>query len=242
MQVDAFQLMIQPSPSSLHTSQTVRNKRKFTVTLAQQRPQSSYNHVDKTSTTTALFGLLGDIFGSGTGTSSKTDKDAVLAEYNIDVQSSSSSSLSLDVQYDSLVDYITNEWTGLFNSGTITLTTPVQVVRPVDGAAGRSNSSSVKFVFRKSTSNYKKWEDDNDDGNDNKQKQKDKDNKKQDDEVSEGAVMVSVEKIGSSILRVRAIRADIDDDTIIKEMSEEKIIQELQVAVDVWKKQQNKID
>jgi hypothetical protein len=45
------------------------------------------------------------------------------------------------------------------------------------------------------------------------------------------------EKLSSGDIQVRARRCDIDEDTMIKEMSEQAIINELQTAIDVWKKE-----
>merc|ERR1712238_629460 len=55
------------------------------------------------------------------------------------------------------------------------------------------------------------------------------------EEKKQGGVQIFVEKLSRS-LRVRAVRCEIDDDTVIKEMSEEVIIRELQKAINVWKK------
>jgi hypothetical protein len=59
---------------------------------------------------------------------------------------------------------------------------------------------------------------------------------KKKDEKKQGGVEILVEKLSSSSLQVRAKRCEIDDDTMIKEMSEEVIIQELKKAIGVWKK------
>jgi len=74
-------------------------------------------------------------------------------------------------------------------------------------------------------------------------------------ETKQGGVEIVVEKISSSsslvttprssvdamsrrsLLRVRARRCEIDDDTMIKEMSEDIIVEELRKAIDVWKKE-----
>merc|ERR1712238_123395 len=56
------------------------------------------------------------------------------------------------------------------------------------------------------------------------------------EEKKQGGVQIFVEKLSGS-LQVRAVRCEIDDDTVIKEMSEEAIIRELQKAINVWKKE-----
>lgn len=45
-----------------------------------------------------------------------------------------------------------------------------------------------------------------------------------------------VEKLADNEVRVRAVRCNCDEDTIIKEMSEEIILSKLKEAIDVWKK------
>jgi len=202
--------------------------------------------------------MFGNIFGGGSSSSNTDDKNAVLAEFLLGASSSSDTSHNIDVQYESLMDYITNEWSNLFVQGTIKLTTPVTVVPAHDLATIKDNDDDdtdnvsvekvggVKFIFRKAESKYKKWDDGNSSGNKNdgdnagETQKKTNDDKKQ---VSEGAVTVRVEQLASSpsspssALRIRAVRSDIDDDTIIKEMSEEKLVEELKEAVAAWKKQ-----
>ena len=46
-----------------------------------------------------------------------------------------------------------------------------------------------------------------------------------------------VEKLISGTIQVRAKRCDFDEDTMLKEMSEETIIKELSKAIDVWKRE-----
>ena len=51
--------------------------------------------------------------------------------------------------------------------------------------------------------------------------------------VKPGGVEILVEE---QQLQVRVKRCETDEDTMIKEMSEETILKELKVALDVWKK------
>jgi hypothetical protein len=55
--------------------------------------------------------------------------------------------------------------------------------------------------------------------------------------VSEGGIVLSVERLDTNEVRVRARRCNIDEDTVIKEMSEEAILNQLKKALDVWKKE-----
>ena len=71
-----------------------------------------------------------------------------------------------------------------------------------------------------------------DDGNSSSSKNKKKKKKK-----LEGGVEILVEKLVSGTVQVRARRCDFDEDTMIKEMSEETIVKELRKAVDVWKRE-----
>ena len=54
----------------------------------------------------------------------------------------------------------------------------------------------------------------------------------------EGGVEIFVEKTTSNELRVRARRCNMDDATVIKEISESTIIKKLQKAIDVWVREQ----
>jgi hypothetical protein len=55
--------------------------------------------------------------------------------------------------------------------------------------------------------------------------------KKKKKEKKQGGVEILVEKLSFGGIRVRARRCDLDEDTMIKEMSEKAIIAELQTAI-----------
>mmetsp|Transcript_6695 Transcript_6695/g.8826 ORF Transcript_6695/g.8826 Transcript_6695/m.8826 type:complete len:282 (+) Transcript_6695:264-1109(+) len=164
--------------------------------------------------------------------------------------------------YDGVATFI-QEWSKRFEGDGAKsngLTTPVTVVTSFgeatditdeDGEAEDSNDdddnvaavakSGVKLIFKpaKTGSAYKSKEEEkateekvsgyNDPSNDKKKKRKPK---------KEGGVQIVVEKIDDGKLRVRAFRCEMDEDTIIKEMSEEAIISNLKKAMNAWKKQQ----
>ena len=57
----------------------------------------------------------------------------------------------------------------------------------------------------------------------------------------EGGIEVLVEEVtraGKRQLRVRARRCNMDDATVVKELSEQTILKNLGKAVEVWKKEQ----
>ena len=145
----------------------------------------------------------------------------------------------MDVAFNSLSDYIQNKWIGLFDNQNIKLTTPVtiekfEVTNPSDDV---DVASGVRLLFKKKKADYKSKQDEVKEEEQKQQQNKDKKRKKRDDEPKEGGVEIVVEKLsGNNKLRVRAKRCEVDEDTLIKEMSEETIIGELKTAIDVWKK------
>jgi len=158
--------------------------------------------------------------------------------------------------YDGVSTFI-QEWSKTFEGDGAKsngLTTSVSVVTSLgedtddDGEAENSYDddnvvvvaqSGVKLIFlpTKTGSAYKSKEEEkitkeknsNDNGSSNDKKKKPK---------KEGGVQIVIEKIDDGKLRVRAFRCEMDEDTMIKEMSEETIINNLKKAMDAWKKQQ----
>ncbi len=185
-----------------------------------------------------LNGFLGGIFGNSN------------SENNIDVENGVLSIISvgdfddstIQVRYDSLSDYITDKWMDLFETKSIALTTPVKVFKRYEGresdaaaaAADDDDDATIseraccKLVFQKVDTGYNDKDGDDEDGNNTPSK---------DDEPKQGGVEMEVQKLASNKLRVVARRCEIDEDTMIKEMSEELILKELQKAIHVWKKE-----
>ena len=124
----------------------------------------------------------------------------------------------------------------LFESKSIPLTTPVKVFKRSnavdDSDESIAESASCKLVFQKVDTGYN----DKDDEDDNNETEESKG-----DEPKQGGVEITVQKLISKeshqSLRVVARRCDIDEDTMIKEMSEQLILKELQKAIGVWKKE-----
>ena len=186
-----------------------------------------HNHLPEyrpMSSSTVLHGW----FGGGGGTDSK--KDAILGTFEI------SGSGDSQVLFESLSDFIRNKWAVLFTDGNIKLTTPVkldQIALSVSSEEDGVNvASGVRLLFQKVDTGYKsKEEEEREEKGETESKKKE-----EKDEPSQGGVEILVEQMEDGKLRVVAKRCDIDDDTMIKEMSEEKILAELQMAIDVWKK------
>ena len=215
---------------------------------------SSTSTAPRTTRTVSLQGFFGGMFGKAAVDQEKDEKkDKVLAEYDIGTFK------DVDVQFESLSDYIVNKWAPLFLTGNIKLTTDVELVTlPPDS----NNVAGCQLIFKKSDTGYvskseegegsyatstteatkgsyqppPSTDNNNDNGNTNGDSEKTMTTKKNKDEKKQGGVEVLVEKLPSSSLQVRAKRCEVDDDTMIKEMSEEVIIQELKKAIGVWKK------
>lgn len=199
-------------------------------------PKNNYNN-DKF----VLQGFLDNMFGGG-GDSEKDELTKVLSTYDIkDVTSK-----DVDERFESLSDYITNRWLGLFESGNIKLTTPVKVSKTIESDNDDSTVDEVqgcRLVFKKMDTGYKSKKEESTNGGggggENKSSSSSKEPSKKRKGSGQGGVEVLVQKIssnGSASLRVIARRCEVDEDTMIKEMSEEIIVTELRKAIDVWKK------
>jgi hypothetical protein len=215
--------------------------------------------------TVSLQGFFGGMFGEAVVDQKKDEKkDKVLANYDVGTFK------DVDVQFESLSDYIVNKWAPLFLSGNIKLTTDVELVKlPQDS---NKAVAGCQLIFKKIDTGYVSKSEEGEgsyqrqtaatsttttttttegakgsyqspptttnatttDNNNDDLKKKTTTKKK--DEKKQGGVEILVEKLSSSSLQVRAKRCEIDDDTMIKEMSEEVIIQELKKAIGVWKK------
>ncbi|KAL7527788.1 hypothetical protein ACHAWF_002309, partial [Thalassiosira exigua] len=144
------------------------------------------------------------------------------------------------VKFDSLSIMI-SEWAKLLadEKGRAGLTTPVTVVAldpSTTEGEGLADVSGVQLLFRKGAaggrSAYDDKDNDDDDGDGYNQKKKD------DDAVKEGGVEVIVSRSSSGDLEVVASRCEIEEGTMVKEMSERTIVDSLTKAVGAWKREQ----
>lgn len=183
-----------------------------------------------------LRGFLDGLFGGGED--EKDRQNAVLASIDI----SDVDGQDINTRFESLSDFITNKWIGLFASGDIKLTTPVKVskigtaaeIDPNAESGGTEHivdSEGCRLVFQKVDTGYN-----------SKKEEKSTSSTKKKQKPKQGGVEVLVQKISStnveqSFLRIVARRCEVDEDTMIKEMSEEIIMNELRKAIDVWNRE-----
>lgn len=142
------------------------------------------------------------------------------------------------VKFDSL-SIMMSEWSKLFTEEDrdMGLTTPVEVraLNPQANPPGNDADDDVsayagtQLVFVKGkTGGYTAYKDKDDQNN--------KDQKEE--EVKQGGVEVRVEQLTNGDLQVVATRCEIEEGTMVKEMSETIIIDSLRKAMAAWKKEQ----
>jgi hypothetical protein len=180
----------------------------------------------RTSTNTLLPRFL---FGSLFESKDENPDEGDLAKY--------SNLPSSGEKFEALSEYI-RLWAALFEDEEkkrMGLTTPVKVF-PSITSSDTTTSSSVRIVFQKTKTgdNYNQGSksserETNDDGPKKKKKPK-----------LEGGVEVLVEAFDGGNMIVRARRTEFDEDTLIKEMSEETILKELKKAMGVWRRDNKK--
>lgn len=152
--------------------------------------------------------LLDNIFGSKDDINKKKSDDGELASF-----------LKFPAnQYDGLSEYV-RQWAMLFETEG-GLTTPVKVLASDQGA-------KILFKPKESTYRSKKEEDDKESGNDNKKKK---------EPNKEGGVEIAVQMDDGGEVNVLARRCEMDEGTMIREMSEQAIVDGLKKAITVWKK------
>jgi len=202
-------------------------------------------------TTTTQLSLFGsNMFGTN---DNKKLKDNELATYPS--LYTNGDDRTVDGTFDSLSTYL-DSWSQLFESsgkgGVLKLTTPVKVLplelvaSSVSDRNGNGNendddsvrvvaSNGLRLIFQNVDTGYSNKKDEQQ----QQQKQDNGDDKKKKKPKLQGGVEIVVEKINNDV-RVRARRCNFNDETIIKEMSEETIVKELEKAISVWKQQQQK--
>lgn len=142
-----------------------------------------------------------------------------------------------DVKFEGLLGFL-SDWSKNFeqNRKEMGLTTAVKVFSSLEEDKQPDSNilktAGVRIVFQRSKTgdSYKnKKEEDAAKRGEGETKQK--------APPKEGGVQIQVEKLASGELQVRARRCDVEEDTMIKEMSEEAIISQLKKAIQVWKKE-----
>jgi len=187
----------------------------------------------KSPTLTSLF-MFGGLFG-GDGTTLALIDDVVAVADDVDV----------DAKYNSLVDYVVNKWSQLLvdDPKRMKLTTPVVAVPSPSPSAAEGGdddggitvlaSKGVQLVFQNIDTGYKSRKEEEEE-----EEERGKEQKKQKKPKKEGGVEIVVEKVQkgeTKSIRVTARRCNVDDDTVLKEMSEDAIVKELRKAIGVWK-------
>ena len=173
--------------------------------------------------------LFGNLFGS------ETKEDEQLQEGELArISYQLSSNDNPTTKFDSLSRMILS-WSKIFFSDDkkAGLTTPVTLVElpQQQGSGDITNYSGVQLLFKTGTTGGKSAYQDKDDEKNEKSKQK--------EEVKEGGVDIRVEQLQNGDLQVTAKRCNVDEDTMIKEMSEQTIIESLRKAVAAWKNEQS---
>jgi hypothetical protein len=120
-------------------------------------------------------------------------------------------------QYDGLSEYV-RQWAMLLESEGSGLTTPVKVVTSDEGA---------RILFKPKQTAYKNKNEERAEEEGTAEKKK--------EPKKEGGVEILVKKLNGEVV-VQATRCDMDEDTMIREMSEETIVDGLKKAINVWKK------
>jgi len=182
-----------------------------------------WGHLQIRTTTSSVAisskqGLFGGIFGTN-----EAKLDDELALYP--------KLASSDLKFDSLVEYL-QQWAQLFDGKGMGLTTPV-TIRAVNNVLDKSSddvvkASGVQILFLKVETGYKDKDE---------KEEEDAQEKRDEKEVKQGGVEILVEQLQDSSVQIRARRCEMDDDTMIKEMSEETILKELKTMINVWKKE-----
>jgi hypothetical protein len=157
------------------------------------------------------------IFGFGGG--DKTDDNELARFSNLLVGGS-----NIDAKMDSLSIMIST-WSKLFlDHKSMGLTTAVDVVE----LPKTIDSAGVQLLFKKGVGGRSAYND----------KDEEEKGEKKKDSIREGGVQVMVNKLTGENLEVVATRCEMEEGTMIKEMSEQAIIESLGKAMQAWKNEQ----
>ncbi len=206
------------STSSAFISPHAKYDMHFKIGVHERKAVSTSEH-NIFSTCSTKLNLFGNLFGNDVADDVENKE---LAQFsNLLVRKD----MNIDVKFDSLSIMISS-WSKMFSDHkSMGLTTAVDVVElpKSDDCAG------VQFLFKKGTGG--RAYSDKDDKEDN-------DGDKKEEAISEGGVQVMINKLSDGDLQVIAKRCEIEEGTMIKEMSEQTIIDSLGQVMQAWKKEQ----
>ncbi len=137
----------------------------------------------------------------------------------------------IDVKFDSLSIMISS-WSKMFSGDhkKMGLTTAVDVIE----LPKSDDTAGVQFLFKKGKGGRSAYHDKDEKDDDNNGKEK----RQKEETIKEGGLQVIVNKLSDGNLEVIASRCEIEEGTMIKEMSEQTIIDSLGQAMQAWKKEQ----
>jgi hypothetical protein len=181
-------------------------------------------------TSTALY-IFGGLFGGGSSSKLILSEEP-LTIYSIPAKADDDN----DKQYVALGEYI-EKWSKLFTNGNIKLTTPVTVELV---KVPETSCRGVRLLFKDTNTGYQSKTEEQESNSRPKATANGADaqstDKKKKGKVKQGGVEILVEKNDKGV-QVTAKRCEVEEDTIIKEMSEETILNELKQAIEVWKRE-----
>lgn len=195
------------------------------------------NDIPCSSATSTQLGLFGNLFGDTKIEDDQKDlQENELARFSHLLSTNDNPT----TKFDSLSIMI-SEWALLFTDEDkkMGLTTPVEVVKLNDSQLAEAttdgddvaSSSGIQLLFKKRQPAYS-------DKDEKKYKEQGKEDVKKEETIKEGGVEVRVEQLSNGDLQVVASRCEVEEGTLIKEMSEQTIIDSLRKAMTAWKKEQ----
>ena len=144
-----------------------------------------------------------------------------------------------NVKYNSLVDFVT-KYAKKFQDDRkgMGLTTPVKLVPALeeedsDTSDDVTKQDGVRLVFQSTQTGYKSKKEEDAPaatGQENKSQKKRKPPK-------QGGVEFRIQLLSNGDVQLKIRRSDVDEDTVVKEMSEEAIVSQIKSAVQAWRKE-----
>ena len=144
-----------------------------------------------------------------------------------------------NVKYNSLVDFVT-KYAKKFQDDRkgMGLTTPVKLVpaleeEDLDTSDDVTKQDGVRLVFQSTQTGYKSKKEEDAPaaaGEENKSQKKRK-------QPKQGGVEFRIQLLSNGDVQLKIRRSDVDEDTVVKEMSEEAIVSQIKSAVQAWRKE-----